>query len=248
MLVLVRTELLKLATTRAPWLLSGGAVVLTAILALQPVLQAGRGAKPSIGTAGAALDVVNALDRGALIALVLGVLTVTTEFRFQTMTGALLEVPARRRLMTAKALAAALVGLVLASGGVVIVLVAGLFGGALRTDLVNADTVLRACGLVVTYPVYAVLGVAVGAVLPRSQPLAVILPVGWLLGLEALLLTTLFPPAALRWSLGGAVAAMQSAGDVPEVLPVWLGAAVLLGVITAIFLSGTARLARTDIT
>jgi hypothetical protein len=247
-LVLVRTELLKLATTRAPWLLAGGAVVLTAILALQPVLQAGRGGKPSIGTAGAALDVIGALDRGALIALVLGVLAVTTEFRCHTITGSLLEVPARVRLMTAKALAAALVGLVLAAAGLTIVLVAGLLSGVLRADLVNADVVMRAIGLVVTYPVYAVLGVAVGAVLPRSQPLAVIFPVAWLLGLEALLLVTLFPTSVLRWSLSGAVAAMQNAGSVPGVLPVWLGAGILLGVTAAIFFSGSARLARTDIT
>jgi hypothetical protein len=246
--VLIRTELLKLATTRTPWLLTAGALVLTAILALQPVLQAGRGGKPSIGTAGAALDVVGALERGALIALVLGVLAVTTEFRFHTMTGALLEVPTRARLMTAKALTAALVVSVLATAGLLIISVVGLLGGVLRADVVNAEIVLRAMGLAATYPVYGVLGVAVGAVLPRSQPLAVLFPVAWLLGLEALLTTTLLAAAALRWSLSGAVAAMQYAGNVPEVLPVWLGAAVVLGVITAIFLSGTARLARTDIT
>jgi hypothetical protein len=246
-LVLVRTELLKLATTRAPWLLVAGAPVLTAFLALQPVMQAGRNGKPSLGTAGAALAVIDGLAHGALVALVVGVLTVTTEFRFATVTGSLLEVPTRVRLMAAKGLTAALVGVVLAAFGAAVVAVVGVLGGALRTDLVNVDIALRALGLVTTYPVFAVLGVAVGAALPRSQPVAVILPVAWLLGLEALLLSSLLPAGALRWSLSGTVAALQNAGNVPEVLPMWLGAALLLGAIAALWLSGTARLARIDI-
>jgi hypothetical protein len=246
--VLVRTELLKIATTRAPWLLGVGAVLLIAVLAMQPVMQAGRGGKPSIGTAGAALGVLDALGRGAFIALVLGVLMVTTEFRFQTVTGSLLEVPARLRLLTAKALTAALVGVSLAVLGAVLVIVVGVLAGALQGDLVNVDIVLRVVGLVVTYPMYAVLGVAVGGLLPRSQPLAVVLPVAWLLGLEALLLSSLLPTTALRWSLSGAVAALQNAGNVPQVLPVWLGAAILVGLVTTLLTSAAARIARTDIT
>ena len=72
LLVLVRTELLKLGTTRAPWLLAGGALALTVLLALQPVTRAGRDGAPSIGTVGAALGVLDALGRGALVALLVG--------------------------------------------------------------------------------------------------------------------------------------------------------------------------------
>ena len=61
--VLVCTELLKLGTTRAPWVVAAGALVLTTLLALQPVTRAGRDGAPSIGTAGAALGVIDAALR-----------------------------------------------------------------------------------------------------------------------------------------------------------------------------------------
>ena len=113
LLVLVRTELLKLGTTRAPWLLAGGTLALTVLLALQPVTRAGRDGAPSIGTVGAALGVLDALGRGALVALLVGVLVVTAEFRHQTVGTSLLQTPNRIQLVVAKSAASSLVGLAL---------------------------------------------------------------------------------------------------------------------------------------
>ena len=50
---------------------------------------------------------LDALGRGALVALLLGVLMVTSEFRHQTVTASLLQSPRRGRVVTAKALTAA---------------------------------------------------------------------------------------------------------------------------------------------
>src|SRR3712207_1133268 len=121
MLILIQTELLKLRSTRWPMILAGVALVVTVLLALQPLLKAGHGA-PSFGTIGAMLGVLDAMSRAALAALAIGALVVTSEFRHSTITASLLEVPGRAKLVTAKAAAAVLVGLGLGIACFVIVL------------------------------------------------------------------------------------------------------------------------------
>ena len=191
LLVLVRTELLKLGTTRAPWLLAGGALALTVLLALQPVTRSGRDGAPSIGTVGAALGVLDALGRGALVALLVGVLVVTAEFRHQTVGTSLLQTPNRIQLVVAKSAASSLVGLALGMSSLILVLAIGAVSGALPLELVNSDIAVRVLGLVLTYPLYALIGAAVGALLNRTQPLAVILPIAWLLAVEGLVTSAL---------------------------------------------------------
>ena len=102
MLILIRMELLKLRSTRWPMILAGVALLATMLLALQPLLKAGHGA-PSLGTIGATLRVLDAMTRGALVALMIGALVVTSEFRHWTITASLLQVPERAKLVTAKA-------------------------------------------------------------------------------------------------------------------------------------------------
>ena len=65
---------------------------------------------------------LDALGRGALVALLLGVLMVTSEFRHNTVTASLLQSPRRGHVVTAKALVAVSVGLALGLAGLVIVL------------------------------------------------------------------------------------------------------------------------------
>src|SRR5918994_6573637 len=123
--ILVGTELLKLATTRAPWILMFMTMAITTLLGLQPVLNAGRNGAPSIGTVGAELGVLNAMGRGALVALVIGVLIMTAEFRHQTVSASLLSTPRRTELMTAKAITAIVTGLLQGFAAMIIVLVIG---------------------------------------------------------------------------------------------------------------------------
>ena len=246
MLTLVRTEMLKLTTTRWPWGLIALALAVTLILALQPVYKSGRDGDPTIGTVLAELAVLNALSRGALVALLLGVLLVTSEFRHNTVTASLLQSPRRGRVVAAKALIAASVGLVLGLAALAIVLAVGLGSGAIQQQLINGDIVLRVVGLVLTYPLYALLGTATGCLIPRNQPLAVVIPVLWLAGLEALALSSV--PQSLRvWSLLGTTAALQNAGDVPLVLPIWAGAGALIGYGLLLLGAGALRIARADI-
>ena len=247
LLVLVRTELLKLGTIRSPWLLAGGAVAVTVLLALQPVTRSGRDGAPSIGTVGAALGVFDALGRGALVALLVGVLVVTAEFRHQTVGTSLLQTPNRIQLVVAKSAASSLVGLALGMSSLIMVLAIGAVSGALPLELVNSDIAVRVLGLVLTYPLYALIGAAVGALLNRTQPLAVVLPIAWLVAVEGLV-TSALPQEATSWSIGGVTAALQHAGNLPYVLPVWVGGGALLSYALLLLAAATLHLNRTDIT
>jgi len=72
MIPLVRAELLKLATTRAPRALVIGTVVFVALAALRATADAGRRGAASIGTTGAALDLLDGYRVASVVAAVLG--------------------------------------------------------------------------------------------------------------------------------------------------------------------------------
>ena len=246
MLVLLRTEMLRLTTTRWPWILVAVTLAATAVQALQPVYKSGRDGDPTLGTVMAELAVLDALSRGALVALLLGVLMVTSEFRHNTVTASLLESPRRGRVVTAKAIVGVSVGFALGLAGLVIVLAVGLVSGAIQPQLVNGDILLRVIGLVLTYPLYALLGTATGCLLATNQPLAVVIPIIWLAGLEGFALSEVSQSLRI-WLLLGTTAALQNAGDVPLVLPIWAGGGALLGYALLLFGAGAFRVARADI-
>jgi ABC-2 type transport system permease protein len=243
---LVRAELLALRTIRAPGFLVAAAFLLTVVLATKPVIEAGKAGAASIGTSAAMLAVLDAAGGGSLVVLLLGVLTVTAEFRHETATGTFLHTPRRSRVIAAKAVTTALVGAALAVADLAAVLAVGLSTGAVRPSLLNADILLRVLGLGLVYPLYGLLGVGVGALL-IYQPVSVVLPLAWLLFVEDLVLH-LLPHGLAPWSLRGVTAALANAGDLTAVLPVPAGGGALLGYALLMLSLGTARVARRDIT
>jgi ABC-2 type transport system permease protein len=246
MVALIRTELLALRTIRAPWLLALVAVLITLGNALLPVMGAGQAGDPSIGTGGALLAVLGAISRGSAVCLLLGILAVTREFRHGTATATFLRSPRRVHVVIAKTAATALIATAWGMATLVVVLAVGLPSGAVQASMLNPDVLLRETGLLLAYPLYAVLGVGLGAVL-LYQPLAVVLPLAWLLFAEGLLLH-LVPKSWAPWSLDGVTAALANAGDYPHVLPVPVGAAALLGYAVLLVSLGAIRVVRRDIT
>jgi ABC-2 type transport system permease protein len=243
---LVRAELLALRTTRMPWALVVTAVVLTAALAVDPVLDAGKAGAPSIGTAAALLAVLGAAGRGGLVVLVLGVLTVTAEFRHGTASATFLGTAQRARVLAAKGAAVMLVGVAVAVADLAVASTVGLASGVVQPSLLNPDIVLRVVGLLLAYPLYGLIGVGIGA-LVIYQPVAVLLPLAWVVYLENLALHLLPRPIA-PWSVGGALAAFSNAGDVTNVLPMAVGGVLLVGYALALLSLGTVRIVRRDIT
>jgi ABC-2 type transport system permease protein len=201
---LVRAELLALRTIRMPWALVVTAVVLTAALAVDPVLDAGKAGAPSIGTAAALLAVLGAAGRGGLVVLVLGVLAVTAEFRHGTASATFLGTAQRARVLAAKGAAVMLVGMAVAVLDLAVASTVGLASGVVQPSLLNPDIVLRVVGLLLAYPLYGLIGLGIGA-LVIYQPVAVLLPVAWVVYLEGLALD-LVPRPIEPWSVGGALA------------------------------------------
>ena len=173
---------------------------------------------------------LDALGRGALVALLVGVLVVTSEFRHQTVRTSLLQTPNRIQLVTAKSAASSLVGLALG--------LAALADRAGRSALLSGALQPRAgqlryraprdSGLVLTYPLYALLGAAVGALLRSNQPLAVVIPVIWL-GRAGGVRPVCRATERRIWSfLGTSPPPCNTQATCRYVLPVWVGAGALL--------------------
>ena len=242
---LVRTELLALRTVRTPWILAGVTVLVTLVLALAPVIDSGKNGAASIGTSAAMLAVLDAIAKGSVGVVLLGVLAVTSEFRSGTATVTFLQTPRRLRVLAAKSAAVIVVGSALAVVNLAVALAVGLPTGAVQLSMLNGDVRLHVLGLVLAYPIYGALGVGIGALL-IYQPVAVLLPLAWLLvehGLADNLPWTVRP-----WSLSAVTSALANAGNVEAVLPVLAGGLALLGYAALLLSVGAARVLRRDIT
>jgi ABC-2 type transport system permease protein len=246
MLSLIRAEFLALRTIRLPWALVAGPVLLAAGLAVSAVLDAGQRGAPSIGTAGAMFAVLDATGPGRLVILLLGVLTVTAEFRHGTVTATFLHSPRRIRVLAAKAAASVAAAAVAAAGALAAALAVGLATGALAPALINPDVVVHVAGLSLAYPLYGLIGVAAGALIVY-QPIAVLLPLAWALYLEGFALG-LAPDSVAPWSLNGVTAALAHSGTLPDVLPVAVGGTLLAAYALFLLSLGAVRFARRDIT
>jgi ABC-2 type transport system permease protein len=180
------------------------------------------------------------------VILLLGVLTVTAEFRHGTVTVTFLHTARRIRVLAAKAAAIVVLATVAAAVDLAVAVAVGLATGALPPALLNPDIVLHVAGLLLAYPLYGLIGVAAGALIVY-QPVAVLVPIAWVLSLEDLTLS-LLPDSVDPWSLKGVTAALAHSGTLPDVLPVALGGAVLAAYALLLFSAGAVRLAHRDIT
>lgn len=250
---LLRAELIKLRSVRMPiWLLLT-ALGLVILLVLVTV--------PTAGGVGNALSLHDAdllarvtgvgAQAGYVIMLVLGILAFAQELRFGTASSTFLVSPVRVRVLAAKALALAVAGLVFAAAIITLdvvlsVALIGTRGGALVWSS-QLFEVLAASVLVMT--LYGPIGVAVGAIV-RSQIVAVVGALVWLLVVEGLLVTLL--PGIGRWLPGGATEGMLQLGRAVtthgHLLPAWAGALVLLAYATVMGLLALAVTRRRDLT
>jgi hypothetical protein len=176
---LVNSELLKLRTT--PRTVLG---LLLALLAIVVIGTVGTitGADPV--HQGTLEDVESVVEFSDVIALILGVLVMTWEYRHDTITETFLIEPRRERVVTAKAVAAMITGALLALASLVVSLaIAYVWIG----DKVSFDGDIWANGgrLVASAAIYGALGVGVGAIV-RGQALAIVLVFVWFLIVEPL--------------------------------------------------------------
>jgi ABC-2 type transport system permease protein len=259
-IAIMRSEWIKLRTTAVPWVLTGIALIINALLILVIFLtkpDTGPNALVSPGytvphTTQQLRNLVGSGFQGYLFALLLGTLIVTTEFRHKTVTTSFLVTPVRTALVAGKLLTAAVLGAVLA----VVMLVATVIGGGLTlaarggsfSDMVHQIPAV-APGMILVFALFAILGVGVGSVL-TNQVAAIIVVLGWFIILEGILVSLVH--GAERWVPTGAATAAanltRGRGMDFGLFNWWEGALLMLFYGLAFAAIGSVILTRRDIT
>lgn len=251
---LLRSEWRKVMTTRMVIGLTIAALAFTALNVVALILVSGTQGAPSLTDEATVRTVFASAGSASVIVLVLGIISMTTEYRHMTITSSFLATPRRGRVVAAKMAVNAVVGMLV--GLLCWVLAVGLGAAMLplkeHAPVPWGSVVQIGGGVLLAFAIYGLVGVAVGALL-RNQVAAILIAVVWVLLVEALIVA--FLPAVGRWLPGGAANAVLQAGvdsgtgaGSLQLLPVWGGAAVLLayGVVFAALAAATTL--RRDIT
>jgi ABC-type transport system involved in multi-copper enzyme maturation permease subunit len=250
---LVRAEWTKLFTTRV-WigLLLGACVLAGGFSALftglAGVSQNGQPGLPAVGTSDYEQLVFSVGANASVLLLILGVIGMTQEYRHRTATASFLTTPRRGNVVIGKLLAYALVAvpfalLILAVNVLVVEIYAGARGDAPALNADNLQT-LGAAGLVLV--VFSVIGVGVGALL-RNQVGAIVGSLVYLYVVEPIVSSISAIQPAYKWLPGGAVQAITSDFQAPDLLEPWQGVLLLLGYGLVAALLGTFLAVRRDV-
>lgn len=195
---LIAGEWLKLRTTRVLLGMVPAAVLLSIAAVAGSVFATDR-ANIALDSAKGLQRVLPVTGAGALVVLLVGILISAGEYRHGTSADTFLTTPRRHRVVMAKIVIGAIVGL---AAGVITSLVC-VGAAALLFNLKgvtfpfgDSDVWLSLAGTLVYTTLFAVLGVAVGTMI-RNQVLAVALALAWLAIAEHILIG--FVPSVGRW-------------------------------------------------
>jgi ABC-type transport system involved in multi-copper enzyme maturation permease subunit len=245
MRALLRSELVKVRSTRTSLGLLGAMIGLVLLL----VLLYGLAVDSSELVKEQHQRVMLGLGlAGGFIAALIGVMSITTEFRHGTIRPTFVFTPRRGRVLAAKALVSVAVGAVF--GLLTEALALGVGIGILYArgaDLVLSprDLLLLALGSVAAAALLAALGVGVGAVL-RNQVLGVLGFVVWFMVIENLMVNLAsgigkFFPLAAADALSGVKGVDAQALSAPQ------GGLVLVGYVLVFFVAGLFVTMRSDV-
>lgn len=227
---LIRAELLKVRTTKLGYWLALVVGVLAALSVAGTVFGPERDRPDFLSTPEGVRAVFASASAGGTLAMVMGIVAMAGEWRHKTATAIFLAEPRRGRVVAAKVLAQAVLGLLYGALAVVVTVITAV----VCLNVKNVDYSVTADGVptvllgaMLATAIYGVLGVGYGA-LVRNQIAAIVSGLLWTTVADGLVVT--FLPAVGRWTPAGATAALtQAAGGSEgiELLPVWAGALVL---------------------
>lgn len=247
MCALVRAEVMKLRTTRLALVLMACSGLLAGLGALAMILTAGQPQALDLSRHADVLAIYAAASGGTPLALVLGVVIVTAEYRHGTITGTLLVQPRRGGVLAAKVVTGVLAGLAFALVSTVATLAVALPGLALHGDVapVGAGEVAGVlAGSAASVAVWGAIGVAIGA-LVTNQVAAIVVALVWTSLVEGSLVA--FLPDVGRWLPSGAAAALAQSGE-GDMLAVWAGGLLFLAYAAAAALVAARPFIRRDVT
>ena len=250
MTALVRSELLKIRTTRG-WY--AYLVVIVLLTGLAVAAQVGSSSDTERGRLDFQVDLVEAAGFSALLAIILGITIITTEFRHGTVTPTFLAAPVRELVIGSKALAGIALALLFALLALAVVAAVALPWLVLvdaDVQLGNGDIGKRVAQVLVAAVLWALMGVAIGT-LVQSQVAALVGTLIWiflgetlLTGLFGLLdldgITSYLPFQALDGADGG--------GGGGDLLSYWPAVGISLGWVGLLGALGTERTRRRDVT
>ena len=249
MTAVVRSELLKIRTTRGWW---AYLVVLVALVGIGAAAEVGSRSLDERSGLDFQYALVDLIGISSLLAIILGITIVTTEFRHGTITPTLLANPGRERVLAGKAIAGVLIAILFAAMAIIVVLVVAsiytsIDGGQL--ELADGEVVKRAATNVLGVVLWLLMGLAIGSVV-HSQVAALVGTLVWLFLVETLLvgLFSLLDIDAVQeylpfHALDGADG---TGGD--NLLSYGPALAVTLGWIAVLGAAGAVRTSRRDIT
>ena len=238
MIRLLNSELIKLRTTRTAWvlLLVALALELTLLVLRLAVLE-----DSDLGTGTDQRQLLAATTLSLIFLLSLSIVNGAGEHRHHTISASYLIAPDRWRVLTAKAIAHALLGLAF---GVIAAILVGAIGIAwlsargIDLTLDGSDVVTVVVGWTIASALAGVLGIGIGA-LVRNQPAALVGALVVLLIIEPTIGALV--EGSATWLPFGAALALAG-GDLADALPAWAGGLVFLGY-GLLFLAGAIALA-----
>lgn len=243
MIGLVRSELLKLRTTRTALALIVGMVGLILLVTLVQGLASDEAfliqrknqfqllANGSIATAFAAI---------------LGLLSMTTEFRHGTIRSTLLAAPKRTQVLVAKLAATTLFGIALGVFGILLSFGIGrlcLNARDIPYVVAGGDLRLAIGGAIVASALWGALGVGLGAAF-RNQVGSIVGLLIWFLFVENILFGLV--PSVGRW-LPGQASSVLTQIETPHQLPVITGVLLFCGYVVLSTIAGAVVTERRDV-
>lgn len=188
MRTLISTELLKLRTSRAPWLLIGLQLVLV-VAAMSGMAIAQLDFKSPTATR----LILGHAGMTSIFVLILGILAVAGEYRDGTITDTFLSTPRRSRVIAAKLIVYTGVGLVdgiLSALTALIVAALWFSAKGAAFDPASADVWQTLVGVALWMPLYAALGVGLGATV-RNLGVAITIALAWIAFVEGIAINLL---------------------------------------------------------
>lgn len=223
----IRTELLKQRTLRTTRVGVAATPVIAGLVTLAVYQAAGRNGNDPLSRDSLVQAVGAPASIVTVIALLLGVLAMTAEYRHQTITTTFLSTPRRRDVVIAKLGAQLLTGVLIGASSVLVSAAVALPWLQAKGIAAEFDhrTLAVAVGVVASTALYGTLGVSIGALI-RNQTAAVMAVLVWLLAIEGAVGQVFHDEEFVRWLPVAVARDLVDAGTTAGSLPASLAALV----------------------